>query len=156
MDIESCVRFTRLERLPLDVIERAVRRMSVEEYIAVYEASRRRSQDSSMIWPAFHPPLTGGTVASRSTLTFDTSGRCHWGPERHCCREPPGRESQPAPGQPARCGQHNQRRVVLVTCTRGPVHARGIGSMAENFPIFAGTGHSRLTLARKMCRLARA
>ncbi|NDH15257.1 MAG: DUF1801 domain-containing protein [Actinobacteria bacterium] len=44
MDIgKSCVRFTCLERLPLDVIERAVRRMSVQEYIAVYEASRRRS-----------------------------------------------------------------------------------------------------------------
>ena len=44
MDIgKSCVRFTRPERLPLDVIERAVRRMSVEEYITVYEASRRRS-----------------------------------------------------------------------------------------------------------------
>lgn len=44
MDIgKSCVRFTRLERLPLDAIERAVRRMSVEEYIAAYEASRRRS-----------------------------------------------------------------------------------------------------------------
>ena len=27
-----------------------------------------------MIWPAFHPPPTGGTVTSRSTLTFDTSG----------------------------------------------------------------------------------
>lgn len=44
MDIgKSCVRFTRLERLPLDAIERAVRRMSIEEYIAAYEASRRRS-----------------------------------------------------------------------------------------------------------------
>ena len=44
MDIgKSCVRFTRLERLPLDVIERAVCRMSVEEYIAAYEASRRGS-----------------------------------------------------------------------------------------------------------------
>ena len=44
MDIgKSCVRFTRAERLPLDVIERAVRRMSVREYIAAYEASRRRS-----------------------------------------------------------------------------------------------------------------
>ena len=32
---KSCVRFTRLERLPLDVIERAVRRMSVEGYITV-------------------------------------------------------------------------------------------------------------------------
>ena len=43
MDIgKSCVRFTRLERLPHDVKERAVRRMSVEEYITVYEASRRR------------------------------------------------------------------------------------------------------------------
>ncbi len=44
MDIgKSCVRFTRLERLPLDAVERAVRRMNVEEYIAAYEASRRRS-----------------------------------------------------------------------------------------------------------------
>ena len=44
MDIgESCVRFTRLERLPLEVIERAVRRMSVDQYIDAYEASRRRS-----------------------------------------------------------------------------------------------------------------
>ena len=44
MDIgKSCVRFTCLERLPLDAIERAVRRMSIEEYVAAYEASRRRS-----------------------------------------------------------------------------------------------------------------
>ena len=44
MDIgKSCARFIRPERLPLDVIERAVRRMSVEEHITVYEASRRRS-----------------------------------------------------------------------------------------------------------------
>ena len=44
MDIgKSCARFIRPERLPLDVIERAVRRMSVEEYFTVYEASRRRS-----------------------------------------------------------------------------------------------------------------
>ncbi len=66
---------TRLERLPLDVIGESGASDERGGDIAAYEASRRRSWDSSMIWLAFHPPPTGGTVASRSTLTFDTSGR---------------------------------------------------------------------------------
>jgi len=37
---KSCVRFKRLEDLPLDVIARVVGSMSVDEYIALYERSR--------------------------------------------------------------------------------------------------------------------
>lgn len=37
---KSCVRFKRLEDLPLDVIGEAVSRTSVEEFVAMYEASR--------------------------------------------------------------------------------------------------------------------
>ncbi len=33
-------------------------------------------------------------------------------------------------------GQHEQRRVVLVTGTRGPVHGTGIGSMGGKLPHF--------------------
>lgn len=41
MDVgKSCVRFTRLENLPLDLIGWAVAQTSVEEYIAHYEQSR--------------------------------------------------------------------------------------------------------------------
>jgi hypothetical protein len=36
----GCVRFRKLEQLPLDVLGRAVASMSVDEFIAVYEASR--------------------------------------------------------------------------------------------------------------------
>jgi uncharacterized protein YdhG (YjbR/CyaY superfamily) len=39
---KSCVRFRRLEDLPLDVIAEAVSRTSVDDYIERYEASRRR------------------------------------------------------------------------------------------------------------------
>jgi hypothetical protein len=37
---KSCVRFKRLDDLPLDVIAQAVARTSVDEYIAMYERSR--------------------------------------------------------------------------------------------------------------------
>jgi hypothetical protein len=37
---KSCVRFTRLDDLPLDVIGEAVSRTSVDDYIERYEASR--------------------------------------------------------------------------------------------------------------------
>jgi hypothetical protein len=37
---KSCVRFKKLEDLPLDVIGQAVARVSVDKYIAVYEQSR--------------------------------------------------------------------------------------------------------------------
>ena len=39
---KSCVRFRKLEDLPLDVIGEAVARMPVEEYIRRYEASRKK------------------------------------------------------------------------------------------------------------------
>jgi uncharacterized protein YdhG (YjbR/CyaY superfamily) len=39
---KSCVRFRKLEDLPLDVIAEAVSRTSVEDYIERYEASRKR------------------------------------------------------------------------------------------------------------------
>ena len=38
---KSCVRFKRVEDLPLDTIGKAVRMVGVEEYVAMYEASRR-------------------------------------------------------------------------------------------------------------------
>ena len=37
---KSCVRFTRLDAVPLDVIGEAIRRVPVDEYIARYEAVR--------------------------------------------------------------------------------------------------------------------
>ena len=37
---KSCVRFRRIEELPLDLVSAAVARLPVDEYIAVYEASR--------------------------------------------------------------------------------------------------------------------
>jgi Domain of unknown function (DU1801) len=40
---KSCVRFTRLEQVPLDVIGELVRRVPPERYIAHYEAARARA-----------------------------------------------------------------------------------------------------------------
>ena len=37
---KSCVRFKKLEDLPLDLVGRAVARTGVEDYIKIYEASR--------------------------------------------------------------------------------------------------------------------
>lgn len=37
---KSCVRFKRLEDLPLDLVSAAVARLAVDDYIAIYEASR--------------------------------------------------------------------------------------------------------------------
>lgn len=39
---KSCVRFKTLSDLPLDVIGRAIRRVSLAQYIRIYEAARRR------------------------------------------------------------------------------------------------------------------
>ncbi|MCA9381653.1 DUF1801 domain-containing protein [Candidatus Dojkabacteria bacterium] len=39
---KSCVKFTKLENLPLDLIGKAVAKTSVEEYIKIYEESRKR------------------------------------------------------------------------------------------------------------------
>lgn len=39
---KSCIRFKRLEDLPLDLIGRAVARVSVDTYLRHYEASRKR------------------------------------------------------------------------------------------------------------------
>ena len=39
---KSCIRFHRLEDLPVDVIGEAVARVPVEKYISFYEASRKR------------------------------------------------------------------------------------------------------------------
>jgi hypothetical protein len=41
---KSCVRFRRVEDVPLDVIAEAVRRISVEDFIAAYERSGRASR----------------------------------------------------------------------------------------------------------------
>ncbi len=40
---KSCVRFRRLDDLPLDVVAQAVARMSVDQWIAIYEKSRAKS-----------------------------------------------------------------------------------------------------------------
>lgn len=39
---KSCVRFKRLEDLPLSVIGQAIARVSVDKYVKAYEASRKR------------------------------------------------------------------------------------------------------------------
>jgi hypothetical protein len=39
---KSCVRFRKLEDLPLDVVADAIAAVPVDDYIALYEASRRR------------------------------------------------------------------------------------------------------------------
>jgi hypothetical protein len=39
---KSCVRFTSLDDLPLDVIGKAIARVPVDKYIEVYERSRKR------------------------------------------------------------------------------------------------------------------
>ena len=38
---KSCVRFRRLEDVPLDVVGEAIARTSVDDFIAQYERSRR-------------------------------------------------------------------------------------------------------------------
>ena len=38
----SCVRFRKLEDVPMGVIEMALRALDVDEFIAIYEASRRK------------------------------------------------------------------------------------------------------------------
>jgi len=40
---KSCVRFTRLDQLPLEVIGEAIRRVSVDAFVAAYHANRARS-----------------------------------------------------------------------------------------------------------------
>jgi hypothetical protein len=39
---KACVRFKKIEDLPLDLIGEAIARMTVSDFIAVYEASRSR------------------------------------------------------------------------------------------------------------------
>ena len=39
---KSCVRFKKLEDLPLDLIGKAIARTSVDEFVGMYEASRHR------------------------------------------------------------------------------------------------------------------
>jgi hypothetical protein len=41
---KSCVRFRRLEDLPLDVIAEAIRRVDLDSYVAHYEAARGSSR----------------------------------------------------------------------------------------------------------------
>ena len=38
---KSCIRFKRLEDLPLDLVGRTIARVSVQDYIAVYEKARK-------------------------------------------------------------------------------------------------------------------
>ena len=39
---KSCVRFRKLEDLPLDIIEEAIARTSVDDFISLYEESRKK------------------------------------------------------------------------------------------------------------------
>jgi hypothetical protein len=39
---KSCVRFARLDQVPLEVVGQAIARISVQDYITRYEASRAR------------------------------------------------------------------------------------------------------------------
>ncbi len=41
---KSCVRFKRLDDLPLDVIGQAIARTSVDDFLALYEAARRKTK----------------------------------------------------------------------------------------------------------------
>jgi hypothetical protein len=41
---KSCVRFRKLDDLPLDLVGDAVQRTSVEQFIKIYEASRRKGR----------------------------------------------------------------------------------------------------------------
>jgi hypothetical protein len=41
---KSCVRFTKLENLPLDVIAKAVAHTSVDEFIKIYKHARKYSK----------------------------------------------------------------------------------------------------------------
>ncbi len=44
---KSCIRFRAVDDLPLDVIGKAIAAVSVDDYVAVYEASRRGSRKSA-------------------------------------------------------------------------------------------------------------
>ena len=41
---KSCVRFKRLDDLPLEVIGQAIARTSVDDFLATYEATRRKTK----------------------------------------------------------------------------------------------------------------
>ena len=41
---KSCVRFRKLDNLPLDVIGQAIARTSVDDFLAFYEAARRKTK----------------------------------------------------------------------------------------------------------------
>jgi hypothetical protein len=77
---KSCVRFKRLEDLPLDVIAETISRVSVEKLIEVYEASRRQGAASSR--PRRPPPDRRSPPASRQgkrRTRPDRSGRARRG-----------------------------------------------------------------------------
>ena len=41
---KSCVRFRRLDNLPLDVVAQAIARTSVDQFLASYEAARSKTK----------------------------------------------------------------------------------------------------------------
>lgn len=53
---KSCLRFKKLEDVPLDVIGEAVARISVEEYIAIYESGLPASVKKKLKKQAASPP----------------------------------------------------------------------------------------------------
>jgi hypothetical protein len=61
---KSCVRFRKVDDLPLDVVGEAVRRVSVDGYIAAYEASLRGAR---------HAAKGAGRGASKTGKTSKTS-----------------------------------------------------------------------------------
>ena len=42
---KSCIRFKHLEDLPLEIIGQAITRTSVDDFIALYESSRKLTKD---------------------------------------------------------------------------------------------------------------
>jgi len=62
---KSCVRFKTLDALPLDVIGEAVSKVSVDDYVALYEASRSKSVKPKPVAKA--KPRAGPAKATRGT-----------------------------------------------------------------------------------------
>ena len=64
---KACVRFKTLDALPLDVIGEVIARVSVDAYVAVYEASRSQAVKPVPIAERGAPPASAGKQATRRT-----------------------------------------------------------------------------------------
>lgn len=58
---KSCVRFKRIEDLPLDLIGEVVRKYPMAQWVSLYEQSRASAR------PARKPPVARGTRAAKAT-----------------------------------------------------------------------------------------